>query len=480
MDLGQVFTNEVVADYMISLFTIDKKQRILDPCFGGGVFIDTALKNGFCNIEGYEIDNVLFDKYREKHSDIRIYNQDFLRVGEEYKYDGIIMNPPYIRQEKIDDLEELGITKRILQENKIYQKLPKTANMYMYFIFKALELLSDDGELVVIFPGSWLQARSGKMFEKAMFQKCTLLKQIEIKGDVFEKNALVDVVILHLKKGVFSYEAEKLFAMIENNSVVEKKHEANCVNIGFNITFADIGKVRRGLTTGCNEMFINPDIKETNFQKIISTPKAVEGYDTRGTKFDKILMLDRNVQLSHETRKYLGQWKDRIISTKAPKTIFEKIQGASEYWYEIKPIESKGIIFSYFVRNDMKFILNEDGYLARDNFYIIYPTINQYIEFALLNNYYTYYQLEKFGKKYGAGLLKLQRYDIENLRFPNVKEFTQEELDTLEKIAKKLAQSGEKELIDEISILISNHSMVEYSVMRELYMKTRERRLRKV
>lgn len=56
------------------------------------------------------------------------------------------MNPPYIRQEKIDDLEKLGITKNKLRKNKIYEQLPSTANMYMYFIFKALDLLKVDGE----------------------------------------------------------------------------------------------------------------------------------------------------------------------------------------------------------------------------------------------------------------------------------------------------------------------------------------------
>ena len=48
------------------------------------------------------------------------------------------MNPPYIRQEKIDDLARLGITKEKLRKDKIYEPLPSTANMYMYFIFKAL------------------------------------------------------------------------------------------------------------------------------------------------------------------------------------------------------------------------------------------------------------------------------------------------------------------------------------------------------
>lgn len=86
------------------------------------------------------------------------------------------------------------------QKNKIYEQLPSTANMYMYFIFKALDLLKVDGEMVVIFPSSWMDARSGKAFQMALNSRATIIKQVHISGEVFEKSALVEVVILKLKK----------------------------------------------------------------------------------------------------------------------------------------------------------------------------------------------------------------------------------------------------------------------------------------
>ena len=68
----------------------------------------------------------------------------------------------------------------------------------------------------------------------------------------------------------------------------------------------------------------------------------------------------------------------------------------------------------------MKFVMNETSAFARDNFYVIKPKVDKWVLFALLNNYYTYYQLELSGKRYGAGLLKLQRYDIEELTFAGI------------------------------------------------------------
>ena len=37
MDLGQVFTNKLVAEYMTSLFSLKKSACMLDPCFGNGI-----------------------------------------------------------------------------------------------------------------------------------------------------------------------------------------------------------------------------------------------------------------------------------------------------------------------------------------------------------------------------------------------------------------------------------------------------------
>ena len=40
MDLGQVFTDRIVANYMVSLFSHHvSKGRVLEACFGGGAFL---------------------------------------------------------------------------------------------------------------------------------------------------------------------------------------------------------------------------------------------------------------------------------------------------------------------------------------------------------------------------------------------------------------------------------------------------------
>ena len=478
MDLGQVFTNKTVAQYMVSLLSVNKTGKFLDPCFGTGVFIDFAISQGFSNITGYELDEQLYKSVESKYPNIYLNNEDFLKASTAEKYDAIVMNPPYIRHEKINDLKSFGISKKSLRKEPIYHKLSATSNMYMYFILKAIELLSDKGELVVIFPCSWIKTASGKAFKSLLSEKCILLKQISVSGEVFEKDALVEVVILHLKKIECNINTQYKHIHITNNKLSECTTNDSDVSIDFKYSFEKIATVRRGLSTGCNDFFINPSIKnEQDTLKIISSPKAITGYNTENAFLDSVLAIKKDADLTAETRDYVNCWRKRILAKKHPKTLYLKIKHGNKNWYCLNCVDSKGILFSYFVRNEMKFIYHHSEHLIRDNFYIIKPKIDDLILFALLNNYYTYFQLERNGKKYGAGLLKLQKYDIENLLFPDVQTFSTEDVDKLKKLSKLLLSSSDDSLIDEITMIISKYSNINKPIIKKMYLELKSYRL---
>ena len=245
MDLGQVFTRKIIADYMVSLFSIDKSARILEPCFGLGVFLEACQKYGYTSLDGCEIDERLFSIVKEKFPQYRLFCKNFLAFEPSVVYDGIIMNPPYVRQEKIDDLKELGITKEQLRSNDIYAGLPSTANLYMYFLIKAINLLSDNGQLIVIFPSSWMKARSGYGFKKMLLSKVAIANEIHISGGVFEKNALVDVIILKLIKTTQRNVIKKADNMeLIKGKLVEKSQENEKVRLELDVPFANYSSVR--------------------------------------------------------------------------------------------------------------------------------------------------------------------------------------------------------------------------------------------
>lgn len=485
MDLGQVFTDRVVANYMVSLFSHVSKGRILEPCFGSGAFLRACKEAGYKNVYGCEIDERLYKEVVDDFPDYQLFQTDFLDYNPEDVFDGIIMNPPYVRQEKIDDLESLGISKEKLRKNGIYKGLPSTANLYMYFIIKAIDLLKDNGELVVIFPSSWMNARSGQSFNNLLIERTRVEREIHICGEVFEKDALVDVVILKLIKDSTPSkikEIEPEYLELTEGTLREREGIGHCEEFVLNLSvpFSKYSSVRRGLTTGWNTMFINPkgvDSKpEECITKIISSPKAVHGYSTSLAETDDLLMIPQGQMLTDGLQEYITHFAEILSNEKKPKTLYEKFQISSE-WYTLNEIDSNGILFSYFVRNDMKFIMNTSNVLARDNFYIIYPEIDRYLMFALLNNFFTYYQLETIGKKYGAGLLKLQRYDIEKLQFVDVDSISEEDKEKLTSLAKKLVQFSEEKCIYDITAILSKYTDKKMDEILVAYQSIKKKRL---
>lgn len=478
-ELGQVFTNQLIADYMVSLFNVPKEATILEPCFGGGAFIDALQRASFSNIFGCELDDEWFKKAESRLQQVVLHHGDFLKYQPNILFDGVIMNPPYIRQEKIDDLEKFGITKDILSENPIFQNLPRTANLYMYFVLKAISLLKPEGQMIIIFPSSWLDARGGKIFREYLYTECDVIKQIHVHGEAFEGAAIVDVVILKVINRKSTNCTEVVSLTAENGNIQTDYSDEEKIDIGFSVPFSDYGSVRRGLTTGYNEAFINP-VTEYNLNEflhpIISSPKDIIGYSTAGARYDRLLLVPHQTEMNADLCAYIEHYKNIILESKTPKTLYEKIiRGAS--WHELNVFEGKGIIFSYFVRNDMKFVVHEGNAIIRDNFYVITPSIDIFLMTALLNNYYTFYQLEKAGKKYGAGLLKLQRYDIENLFFPDISRFGEADINTLIETARELIETGSKECIPLITSIIAKASDISSEEITKIYYDTKQCRL---
>lgn len=483
MDLGQVFTNRVVANYMVSLLFEVSNDRILDPCFGGGAFLEACKEAGYKNVYGCEIDEKLYKEVVNEYPDYNLLNVDFLNYNPYEVFDGIIMNPPYIRQEKIDDLECLGISKKKLRRNSIYQGLPSTANLYMYFIIKAIDLLKDRGELVVIFPSSWMNARSGQSFNELLVSRTWIEREIHICGEIFEKDALVDVIILKLIKDSTPTEKKGVkpeYLELTDGKLKEVVGHSEEFVLNLSVPFSKYSSVRRGLTTGWNTMFINPQgvrlEAEECITKIISSPKAVHGYSTSSAETDNLLMIPQGQMLTDELQEYITHFAEILSSKKKPKTLYEKSKVSSE-WYTLNEVDSNGILFGYFVRNDMKFVMNTSNILARDNFYIIYPRIDKYLMFALLNNYFTYYQLETIGKKYGAGLLKLQRYDIEKLKFVDIENISKEDKEKLVSLAKKLVQFSEEKRIYDITAILSKYTKKKTDEILVAYQNIKKKRL---
>ena len=228
MNLGQVYTKQAVADFMVGLFSIAEGAHVLDPCFGRGVFVNSLLENTGFLVDGVEIDEASYSAFgNPDESRCRLTNGDFFDV--EGTFDGIIMNPPYVRQEELDKLAPLGVTKQKLQSACGLMTISTKANLYMYFILRAILLLREGGELIAIFPNSWTNTPVGRQFYEQMSLHGCITDFINVEGEAFEGSPMVDVCILKYVKGMRRFRSigvrtkySKLIIKEDNSLSIEK------------------------------------------------------------------------------------------------------------------------------------------------------------------------------------------------------------------------------------------------------------------
>lgn len=93
-----VFTPEKISKQMNTYLT--NNGNLLEPSVGiGNLLINT---NNYSSVDIFDIESSYLDKIPNREN-FHKYNTDFLKHEFDKKYDNIIMNPPYIR---IQDLDE--------------------------------------------------------------------------------------------------------------------------------------------------------------------------------------------------------------------------------------------------------------------------------------------------------------------------------------------------------------------------------------
>lgn len=442
---------------MASLFSLPRGARVLDPCFGRGAFLAALAKVGKYEVEGAEIDPASYEYCAPRFSErCSLRHADFFSYGVRGDFDGIIMNPPYVRHEEIDALSCLGVDKRRLAQ-AVSERLDPKSNLYMYFVIYGLELLRPDGELVAIFPNSWEKAKSGESFRKAIERGCSITEHIDVKGNPFHGKPVVDVEILKIKK-TRNIATEYKEIEVDEDTLTEGKGKALItIDLGQTVPLSDIATTRRGKTTGYNKMFINPPVMDSSLLvDIVSSPRGVHGFSTRGCKTDKYLYIRSDDAVVGDVKLYLDDCAKAILADRKPKSLYDAIE-TRRRWYDTCPAYVGDIIFPYIIRGNIRFIRNDGRKVARDNFYTINSPIDTSLLMSLLNNHYVWYQLEQCGKSYGNNVLKIQKYDVDALRVVKPSSISGEDKALLTDCGERLAAGGSLETIGAITRVLKKY-----------------------
>ena len=156
---GQFWTPEWIADAMVAYVLTGETNTIFDPAVGAGAFFRSAKalaakSNRPIRLSGSELDP---DTLRQARihgltaDDLRhVEINDFVLQPPRDPLKAIVANPPYIRHHRLSSAVKTQL--RALGTQLIGRPLDGRAGLHVYFLLRALQLLSPNGRLAFIVP----------------------------------------------------------------------------------------------------------------------------------------------------------------------------------------------------------------------------------------------------------------------------------------------------------------------------------------
>ena len=526
---GVVYTPSDMASYISNLmFSYNSERKssgkitVLDPAVGGGdlliAMVNTLFNAGIKDIEvvGYETDeevakntkDMLMSQFPFINVDIRI--GDFLsevEKGNVEKFDYVIANPPYIRT------QILGSNRAKEMAEKI--KVNGRFDIYYAFLIYTKLVMKDTGIAGYITSNKFMSIKAGESVRDYMLENYSLRHIIDL-GDtkLFKASVLPCILIFSLGKTVDKnilftsvYEeqskskeevAENIFEILNCEGIFELKNgkkykvkQGRIQNIdkksiwGIStkededflskvekntcMRFSDLGKIRVGIKTTADNVFIGND------------------WDNRGEKIELLrpLITHRNagqfisnnenhwkVLYTHEIKD--GKKKvidiDEYPNSKAYlESNFEQLNSrqylkkANRKWYEIwvpqnpKSWSVKKIIFRE-ISEKPQFWFDETGAVVNGDCYWIDIKNNinidlVYLALAIANSSFIekYYDI-RFNNKLYSGKRRFQSQYVEQFPIPNVStDFAEDAIALVKKIiAANVYTDSDKEKIDKL------------------------------
>ncbi|WP_348824224.1 Eco57I restriction-modification methylase domain-containing protein [Flavobacterium aestuarii] len=483
-NLGQVFTSAILAKFMIGLLkeSLNNNSTILDPCIGPNTFFK-AMSDDFlnCNLKGIEIDinliNEEIKKFFENNKRTLIKGSFFdLPVNE--KFDLIIQNPPYVRQELLTDGAN---SKDSIRYNSSFllSTIPSQSNLYIYFLLKSILHLKDNGVMVAVIYDSWLYSSFGKFLKESFLKLGHLDSIYHFKKSAFE-NAEIGATVIKFVKNKSHRKSMSYFPL---NDLSDLRNytglKVNCLKLkqqellahNFNnhsvINFkSNLFKplktivsqpIQRGTSAVVNSHFIFSKNELPELKPIVKDVSQIKTYTVNQ---ENAFILAINGSISKETSKYLESVKNEILRTPIEKykAVKRDIETKKD-WYKIN-LKSRGnFIFNYYLRNNIDFIYNPNKLLSSDNFYSLYITSKELANFSILNSSFTRLSTLNNSRTQGNGLRKIQLYEFKEVKVMDVNKLSEMTLKKLDLLGTQLMnvnryEKEQKHLIEQIDLVL--------------------------
>lgn len=386
---------------------------------------------------------------------------------DERGFDIVLANPPYIRHELIAD-----------QKSALKQTYGKrytgTADLYVYFYLRALELLKPNGTLCFISSNKWLRAAYGKTLRAELAQHAQLQHLIDF-GDLPVFGAIAYPLVLTARKAppsadhTFRALPVRSLQVLENlpaaiNSEGFAQPQGSLPAEGWTLTPSDtlalLGKLRangtplgqyingeayRGVTTGYNEAFVID--RATRDRLIAEDPKSAEiikpflrGRDVQNWSINSadlyIIFTKQGVQISKYSTilNYLSHYKNQLLKRTGNAAWYE-LQAATAYF---RKFESPKIIYQKFTVKP-KFAMDLDKYYINDALWML--CVEDYFLLGVLNSKMGWFEISQHCTQLQNGYQLIWDY-MQKVIIPNAAQGLRDQISSLAQKLTKLRGQG--------------------------------------
>lgn len=473
-NLGQYFTPLNIAEYMSNELeeNIPNNGNVLDPCIGKNIFFKT-FKAGNLKLTGVEIDKQLINKNIidfYSFPNRKLILGDFISQSFKVKFNAVIMNPPYTRQEKVSNKTK-QLLKQLSDDAEI--NISSQANLYVYFLLKGLTLLKKDGILIAITYDSWLYSAFGENLKKYLLSKYNVRKIIHFKHDAFEdvdvgatiieienRKSQSNIKYIEIKSAKnftltnvdlneYLLTPTELINFDEHTTLIEKLELPEKYFV--ELAILSTKKPWRGTSSPSNKYFVNNKYEEGFSPILKKTPKESYAVEIEDASY-ALIVTEANLKSMSAK---LSVIKKNIIENESSASLINKIN--SNKWYSFPYKDGGEIIFNYYFRDNPRFIMNRSHIPTMGNYYNIKCEDNKYEVFALLNSSLTKYSLIKNSKSQGKGLRKIQLYKFNEIPILSIDYFNSDEKLELKSLGQKLANNQNiVKTLEDINYLVLN------------------------
>jgi adenine-specific DNA-methyltransferase len=456
--LGQVFTPYEIANFMAQWVSARQfPATVLDPALGLGVFLRALLEaNPYApsRLVGFEIDDRTTEIARDLftkngYAQIEFHQESFLTAGWEDQFDGILCNPPYRKFRGLPDKDSL--VSAVNQHTGI--SVSRTANLYIFFLIKAVWQLAPGGRAAFILPYEFLNADYGVPVKQLLLDQ-GILRKVILLGDGFQpfEDVTTTTCILclertpaahppewitvhsmedltHLAVG-FSGNERPLESMGETNqpppSARAKWHVSvepfPSDKLGGLVPLSTFGRIMRGIATGDNRFFLLTEAERLQYGLDLDyvlpcLPKSsyAPGHVFTSAHFEKLVQAKKPVWLlnacGNEMNPGVGTYLALGVAGGSDRRYLTRNRSP---WYALEARPIAPLLVTTFSRAGVRWVRNEAAASNLTAFHGFYPhpetnldLLSAYLVTPLAKRI-----LAQNRREYGNGLHKYEPNDL--------------------------------------------------------------------